>query len=236
MSTFKALQELESLYDKMLPAQENSKEAFAWFSGIPHPLFNAVMHLSTNKSLESKVADLISQGPNDIPLSFWVHNQNGPNDLVTVLKEKGFQSVVTCFLMNWDIKPTPLPSHQIQIADLEIFHNLLATVFHFDEPTKNGLAKLLANVQAENYVLYLNGTPVGAGTLIPNKTTGGIFNIAILPEHQKKGLGRSMMQFLMNRASILGLENLVLLSSPASEKLYSELMFTKCCDIEIYVG
>lgn len=234
MTKLNTLQEFENFYETMMPAKEKSKESFAWFSGIPHPLFNTVMHLTIKHNLGDKVEALISEAPKGIPLSFWVHSQNESSGLVEVLKEKGFQSIATCPLMTWNVKPMNLPKCTIEIADLEIFHHILATTFQFDEAVKEGFAKLLENAEAENYLIYHEGQPVGTGTLIPNGKTGGIFNIATLPKYQKKGFGQSMMQFLMVRASTLGLEKLILLSSPLAEKLYSDLAFTKCFDIEIY--
>lgn len=234
MTTFETLQEFEKFYDLMLPAQENSEESFVWFSGLPHPLFNAIMHLKTNENLNGKIETLISHAPKDIPLSFWAHSQNGSNNLTKILKEKGFHAIATCPLMTWTVKPIASTNNHIEIADEKTFHHILSITNHFDEILKEGLAKLMENVEAENYIIYHENQPIGTGTLIPNGKIGGIFNIAILPEYQKRGYGRAMMLFLMNRASILKLEKLVLLSSPVAEKLYLELEFIKCLDIEFY--
>lgn len=234
MTAFEKLQELEKIYDLIIPAQENSHESFVWFSGIPHIFFNTVILLKTNENLREKVEALISLAPRNVPISFWVHNQNGLNNLPEILKEKGFQSIITCPLMTWEVESVPLPNHRIEKADLAIFHHLLSTTFNFDDIVKDGWSKLLVNIEAENYLIYHDDQPIGTGTIIANDRIGGILNIAILPEYQKRGYGLSMMLFLMNRASILGLETLVLLSSPQAEKLYSGLKFIKCMDIEIY--
>lgn len=234
MTKFEVLQELENFYDAMTPAQEKSNESFVWFSGLPHPLFNAVMHLTIDKNLDDKVDQLIARVPNNAPVSFWAHSQNGSNNLKEAVKKRGFQPIGTCPLMTWTVKPIAVSNYQIEVANLEIFYDLIGIAFHFDEVIKKWLATVLEKVEAENYSLYHDGQPVGMGTLIPNGKVGGIFNIATLPEYQKRGFGRAMMQFLMNRAFILGLERVVLLSSPIAEKLYTSLEFTKCFDVEIY--
>src|SRR5476649_2264045 len=36
------LKHLENCYDAMHPAAEKSEQSFAWFSDIPHPLFNEI--------------------------------------------------------------------------------------------------------------------------------------------------------------------------------------------------
>jgi ribosomal protein S18 acetylase RimI-like enzyme len=73
----------------------------------------------------------------------------------------------------------------------------------------------------EKYLLYVDGNPIATGILVLHEDGGGIFNIAVLPEYQKKGYGRAIMQFLMNRAYSLDLHQLVLLSSPFSRTVLS---------------
>lgn len=226
------LYEFENFYEAMHPAVVNNSEAFAWFSGLPHPLFNAVMHLHD----EAQVDALISKAPTGIPIAFWVHSQNKAQTLAATLTQKGFQPVIKCPLMSWAVEPVPLPSAEIVQADMGVFHQILATTLHMDEALKEGFSKLLAGTEAENYLIYLNGTPVGTGTLLPRRKNGGIFNLATLPEYQNRGCGRAMTQFLMNRAADLELQNLILLSSPQAEKLYSSLEFTCSLEVEIYVS
>jgi len=234
MTAFEVLQEFEHFYNALKPAQENTPKCFAWFSGIPHPLFNAVMHLKSDKNLVARVDALISQAPTGVPLSFWVHSQNASTTLTKVLSEKGFRPLIVCPLMTWSVRPIALPSSVIKPAHLEIFNHILATVYHFDEVVKEGFSTLIDNRKAEHYLIHLDDRPVGTGTIITNGETAGVFNMATLPEYQKRGCGRTMTQFLMKRAFDLGLKKLVLLSSPIAENLYSDLGFTKCFDIAIY--
>ena len=184
--------------------------------------------------MASKVDNLIEQVPNHNRISFWLHAQNKAENLEEILKERNFQRVITCSLMSCTPQHFTIKNHMILPANTDVFHDILAKVFHFDEVVANSFMNLLQNVPCENYLIYLDHKPVGAGTIMPNKKVGGIFNVSILPEFQRKGLGRTMVQFLMNRAYKLGHENLVLLSSPESKNLYTQLNFKNCFDIEIY--
>jgi ribosomal protein S18 acetylase RimI-like enzyme len=83
-------------------------------------------------------------------------------------------------------------------------------------------------------VVYQNEKPVGTGTLVSNDKIGGIYNIATLSEYQKKGCGNAMMRHLMNRAQELDLKVVVLLSSAAGFKLYSDLGFIADLDFDFY--
>lgn len=234
MTDFKALQILERCYEIMKPAQANGPDSFVWFSGIPHPLFNAVMHV---RSRECNINNLIAQAPEGIPIAFWIHNQNTYPDLKIALQKRGFQHIMTCPLMEWSVKPVASSSHSrytIKATNEAVFHTILADTFHLSNEVKERYAKILEGRGIENYLIYYDGQPVGTGTLILDKKTGGIFNISTLPDYQKKGCGRAMMEFLMNRAAHLSLETLVLFSSPVAEKLYTNLGFQKCFDIEIF--
>lgn len=191
------------------------------------------MHLRDQQS-HHKVDFLLSQAPKNIPISFWVHEQNGHNDLKSVLKEKGLNSIIVCPLMYWDVKPVSLNPSRIEVADTKTFHDILATTFDFNDVIKEKFAELLQNVTAHHYLIYHHDQPVGTVTLIPNGKVGTIFNVAILPKYQKLGLGCTLMLHVMNKAVMLKLEKLILLSSPVGEKLYSQLGFIKSYDIEVY--
>lgn len=235
MSSFETLQELENFYDMLHPAQEKNKERFVWFSGIPHPLFNAIMHFSCDEQEAKEVFDTLIREAPPLPLSFWHHSLNRSAKMTDILKETGFQPAIVCPLMSWRTQSISLSSSDIRPATMNVFHDILGKAFHFDQAVKEGFASLMNKISAENYLIYRNDQPIGTGTLMSKGKVGGIFNLAILPDHQKNGYGRSLMQFLMKRSGDLGLEKLVLLSSPIAEKLYSSLGFTKELDIELYV-
>lgn len=235
MSQIETLKQLENCYDVMLPATEKSEQAFAWFSDIPHPLFNTVMHLSC-RDVPTKIDALIEKVPVGNPVSFWVHPGNRADGLVEILKERGFATIMTCPLMAWSVESVTPSEWDIRAAheNMEIFNQITNAVFDFDETTGQKFADILRTLDSENYLIFSNGKPIGTGILLSNREIGGIFNIAVLPEHQKKGHARAMMEFLMHRANQLHLKQLVLLSSPTAEKLYLDVGFEKIFDIEMY--
>lgn len=235
MNKLEILKHLENCYDAMRPATEKSEQAFAWFSDIPHPLFNVVMHLSC-KDVDAKIDTLIEKAPTGNPVSFWVHPGNRAEGLVEILKGKGFAPIITCPLMAWPVRPVITSEYNIRSAkkNMKVFNQVTSVVFHFDEIMKEKYADILKTFDSENYLLFVNDEPIATGILFSNGNIGGIFNVAVLPEHQKKGYGRAMMEFLMHRANELRLKQLVLLSSPVAEKLYSDLGFEKIFDVEMY--
>jgi len=228
------LKHYESFYEAIHPAAENNDEAYAWFSDIPHPLFNAVMHLSVPNPAE-KIEALIEKAPAGNPISFWVHSENRTERMVDILQEKGFAPIVTCPLMSWAVESVSMQEVDIRPAERAVFNQISSEAFHFDPVTKEKYGNLLAQLDAEKFLIFWEDVPVGTGILFASGEVGGIFNIAVLPEYYGKGLAKAMTRYLMKRAKELGLKQVVLLSSPDVETLYSSLGFKKIMDIKIYI-
>lgn len=231
MRDFNALTEFENFYEQMHPSKENDKEAFVWLTGVPNPLLNAVMHLSTEDVAE-KVDALLQEYSQEVPLSFWVHPQNQAESYVEILKERGFKSIITCPLMVCQIQAMIPMESDIRSDDMSVFYDLASTVYEFDEEVKRGFQKLMENTNCENYVIYDEKKPVGTVSLCVNGEFGGVFNDATLPGRREASV--ALMQFLMKRAEDLKLKSLIVLSSPEGEELYSSLGFKKVFDVELY--
>lgn len=238
MQPLKVLKQLEQCYDAMCPAQESSDEACIWLSDIPHPFFNVVMHLSC-QDVAQKVDALLKMASLEHPLSFWVHPDNRAQGLEKILQERQLVPIIKCPLMAWSVQSISSTSYDIRPvhgSNTDAFMAITARVLEIDGDVKDAYAKFIHKDQAaiEKYLLYVDGNPIATGILVQHENVGGIFNIAVLPEYQKKGYGRAIMQFLMNRAYSLDIHQLVLLSSPSAEQFYLDLGFEKAFDIDVY--
>lgn len=234
MESHEALQQYESFYESIHPAEENSDQAFLWLSDIPHPLFNAVMHLSSEGDVEKSVDAIIAKTPAGNPLSFWVHEQNRAEGLEGILRERSFDPVISCSLMVWQVHPLIAPPSDIRLADRKAFDEITAIAFEFSEALQEKYSALLDQTKGEFYLTYFDGIPVTTGYLLMKGDIGGIFNIGTLPEYERRGCASSMMKHLQCRAHELGLKKLVLLSAPNSVKLYENLGFKNVLTIDIY--
>jgi hypothetical protein len=229
--SMETLKQYENFYDLIHPAHEKSEEAFAWFSQVPHFLFNAVIHLSCD-DVESKVDALIHQAPSKMPLSFWVHSENRAEGLIDVLTQRGFSAIIACPLMSWTVVPAMSSTGDFRLDDLNVFGDIVSKVYALDAVMKKEYLALMEKISCENYVLYVEGEPFSTATLFIDGRIGGIFNDATFPDRPEAS--RDMMHFLMDRAHQLGLEKLIVLSSPEAAQFYAELGFMSDCLIEIY--
>ena len=99
--------EFQNFYDAIHPAQEKSKDTYAWFSSIPNAFLNVVLHLSCD-AVSEKVDALIQNNIQGNPMSFWIHPENHAEGLVDILKKRNFSLLVTCPAMTWSVQSVPL--------------------------------------------------------------------------------------------------------------------------------
>lgn len=234
MDRLQILRDFEQFYHTIHPAKENSDQAFFWYSGIRHPLFNAVMHLRQGKNAKNALDLILQEAPKDAPVSFWLHPCNDMAGLKEGLMARGFKLMIACPLMTWACRPITKNAADIRPGSGESFHETLAAAFQFDEEVKEGYAKMMEGVAGENYEIFCQNIPVGTGTLFCRGKIGALFNISVRPDWQKRGLGTSLTRFLMACAAGKGIEELHLLSSPQAEKMYGGLGFKTLFEIELF--
>ncbi len=229
---------LEECDDSLFPAQEKTSGAFVWFTGIPHVRFNKVAHLvCADEEVEKCVGQIIMKAPKGLPLSFWHHPLNQAKNLPEILQAKGFKLFLPFPGMLWHVQPIKIDS-QLEVReaeDLDQFNDILAATLHYNDAVKEGFAKILSSPYVEHYMVYIDKKAVGTGTLWHKGKKGVIMNVMILPDYQKRGAGKAISEHLMQRAYQLGLKHVVLRSSPAAEKLYTNLGFKKAYEIEVYI-
>jgi ribosomal-protein-alanine N-acetyltransferase len=84
--------------------------------------------------------------------------------------------------------------------------------------------------QFEGYVIELDGKIVGISFLFSQFEEAHLLNIALLPEYQGMGMGRQMMDFLIDRSRSLGAILMILEVRPSNcpaIALYESMGFIK---------
>jgi len=83
----------------------------------------------------------------------------------------------------------------------------------------------------EAYVGYSEGTPVTSSALFFNNGVAGIYNVATVDGHRRKGLGAAMTWHAVRRGRELGCQFSALLSSVMGQPVYERMGF---CTIAAY--
>jgi len=85
------------------------------------------------------------------------------------------------------------------------------------------------------YVGYVDGVPVSTTALVMGGGAVGVYNVATLPQHQRKGYGETVMrQALAESRSEHGVERTILQSTPAGYKLYERMGFRTVTRVGVY--
>ncbi|MFZ4100159.1 MAG: hypothetical protein ACOYKZ_07545 [Chlamydiia bacterium] len=229
------IRDCENCYAVLHPPIEHDK-AFVWFTGIPSPLFNVVWHLKCqDHETASTVDEIITKAPSGMPLAFLSHEVNHAKNLPQILEQRGFQSLGPFPMMAWEVRPIDALPADIRKANLEPFMEVLSGYYQLTPELSIPYGARLNHAQIENYLLYKEGQPAAAASLVlVDNEVAGIFNDAPVQRYGRNMLPE-LMTFLMRRAHQLGLSRLVMWSSPDLAPTYRSLGFKEILPLEFYV-
>jgi ribosomal-protein-alanine N-acetyltransferase len=111
-------------------------------------------------------------------------------------------------------------------ADIPDLDALLQIAYGASRSYERRLRDALANPTARTLVIEQDGKPAAMGTLHDYVTIGYIALLGVAPQHQRQGMGRRLMDALIEASRALAHATLALESSDAAQRLYHTLGFT----------
>jgi ribosomal protein S18 acetylase RimI-like enzyme len=85
------------------------------------------------------------------------------------------------------------------------------------------------------YVGYVDGEAVCTTAIVMGADAVGVYNVATVPEHRRRGYGEALMRHAMAKAQRAhGVEQAVLQSTPAGYKLYERMGFRTVTRVAVY--
>jgi ribosomal protein S18 acetylase RimI-like enzyme len=84
-----------------------------------------------------------------------------------------------------------------------------------------------------SYVGYMNGEPVSTTAVVKGASVTGIYNVATLPGHQRRGYGEAVMRHAIAQS---GPGPVVLQSTAAGFKLYERMGFRTITRVSVYAS
>ena len=148
-----------NFYEAIHPAEENSRDAYVWFSSIPHPFLNVVIHLSA-KDVEAKVDQILQKNVRNNPMTFWLHPENDVMGLEDALRERNFKLLVACPAMTWEVHA--VPAYETDIRNVEhideraTFYDIVSTAYQC-EHVKLECSKLLESGRIRDSSFRIGG-------------------------------------------------------------------------------
>ncbi len=85
------------------------------------------------------------------------------------------------------------------------------------------------------YVAYVEGEPVSTAAIVIDKNAAGVYNVATIPGHQRRGYGEMVMRFALEAAQREhGIERTVLQSTKAGYALYLRMGYRPVTTVAVY--
>jgi ribosomal protein S18 acetylase RimI-like enzyme len=87
------------------------------------------------------------------------------------------------------------------------------------------------------YVGYAGGEPVSTAAIIHTDGVLGVYNVATLPEFQRRGYGEAIMRLALADAQKRhGADRVILQSTSAGLKLYERMGFRTVTKVSVYAS
>lgn len=214
--------------------------------GIKHTIFNSVIDADITPGNEDTAIDLatdffVSRG---LPWSWKIGPATQPFDLGEKLLERGFTKRFDVPGMGLDLRgfSAPIDSRVHEVHDEESYRLWLQLIDRgFGLPVEAyqpffdlNEAKGFDGVPARYFYILDGEVPVSFSMVFYAAGVAGIFNVATVPEAQKRGLGQLVTSACLSAAVEDGYDVAILHSSQAGVPLYKKMGFEQYCTLEYF--
>jgi ribosomal protein S18 acetylase RimI-like enzyme len=134
----------------------------------------------------------------------------------------------------------PLPELAIRRVDggstRDAFCLIGSTCFHVPLPWfEEVFASQTVWERFASYVGYVDGGPVSTASVVASGGGLGVYNLATLPERQRRGYGEAVMRHALAEARREhGMERTILQATPAGLRLYERMGFRAVTRVSVY--
>lgn len=223
------------------------------FTGVPYPHFNVVLRAKLPQGLVDITihSAIDSCKKNKVPMGWIISPSTHPYTLSDDLVRHGYVLVAENSGMAIDLHNVHAPAH---IPDGLIIRRIetdveIKTWCQVVYQQSGGMLDFVTSSFAEQYtsigsgtkdssVLYylgfIDNTPVGASLLMLSGGVAGIYNVATIPEAQRKGFVSAMTVTALHDAIVPGYRIGMLHTTEMSYQVYKRLGFQEQCKLGLY--
>lgn len=185
------------------------------------------------------------------PMAFWVWDSPRSQELAHCLEQAGLSSDETDVAMAADLRgvaqPLDLPDGftiraAASSADHRDFGGILSGLFegspeshsvraYYDRLSERGLEH---DSPLQHFLGFAEGKAVCTGALFLDGENAGIYDLATLAEHRRKGFGSAVFRFLLQQARQSGYRRGVLQASPDGLGIYRREGFQPVGNVRVF--
>ena len=137
----------------------------------------------------------------------------------------------------------PLPPMEIRLvadeATMLAFCDIGCTCFHVPLAwfREIFLWKQMWNKELVGYVAYVGGEPVSTAAIVVASGAIGVYNVATLPAHRRRGYGEAVMRYALERArEASGFERTILQATEYGLPLYQSMGYKTVTAVNVYAS
>jgi GNAT superfamily N-acetyltransferase len=119
----------------------------------------------------------------------------------------------------------PVSLHPLTTADFAAVDPLLTAAYARSSSMLDDLARYVQSQPDGWFLARLDGTPAGMGGAIAYGAMARIGLMAVHPDFQRRGIGRAIMEHLLEWVAVRGATTVLLDATPAGVPLYTRLGF-----------
>lgn len=226
-------------------------------TGFKVPLLNLALGCnfpagSSDEEIEAEVKAVVDFfAKRNVPWYWWMNTQPSPKPIARILEKHGvtYDAPLPAMAASlWQDKKTYPPYDENiciwrakSIRDLQAASRIRRTAFKF--PASEAITYFEDMPSdwlddASPARLFLTGMnesePVSIGAVIEGMGIPGIYIMATLPEHHRKGYGKAILTRLLSEAASTNHQIIVLTASKAGFGLYSQFGFSHLFNFDFY--
>ncbi len=224
-----------------------------WFvTGIPHPLFNGVMHTELEpgevpERIDGMVSEFRRRG---LPLEWTTSLRTRPLDLGRRLEAKGFEHTLDVPAMTLDLRSLPevqVPGN-LTVApaqtreDLRRCLDIALSTFGIPTDFVPRLLEIEEGMPSEqreltrHYLARVDGRPAATAELYHAAGVAGLYFVGTLPEARDRGIARAVTVAALHDAREMGVRVGTLQATPMGAPVYRKLGFRELFPMGIYMA